>query len=83
MAYVMMDAAGAVGSASAASAPSAVSAPSAGSASSAPSASCAISAVSANFENTIYSRSLAHAVFSGAVFTCAQFQKNPIIFGSC
>ena len=31
----------------------------------------------------IYSRSLAHAVFSGAVFTIAQFQKNPIIFGSC
>ena len=25
-----------------------------------------------------YSRSLAHADFSGAVFTCAQFQKNPI-----
>ena len=30
-----------------------------------------------------YSRSLAYAVFSGAVFTCAQFKKNPKKFGIC
>ena len=43
-----------------------------------------VSEISSMAENIPkYSRSLAHAVFSGAVFTCAQFQKNPIIFGSC
>ena len=30
-----------------------------------------------------YSRSLAYAVFSDAVFTCAQFKKNPKKFGIC
>ena len=31
----------------------------------------------------LYSRSLAYAVFSGAVFTCAQFKKDPKKFGIC
>ena len=33
--------------------------------------------------SSTYSRSLAYAVFSGAVFTSAQFKKDPKKFGIC